>query len=983
MNIIELIKKNIRGKEKRKLLTGKIEKAQIEDLFSKLEDIVCIADCEENIEYLNHGEEKTLKELMNYNGNEILYKEMLQTCKNVGLYHGDINLFVQGKQQNKYVLLYQTDSKILLYMKNLDPYIEKEKQLQKELEERNEYIKSKDLFIANLSHEIRTPMNIIIGMIYFLKSTKLDHVQLEYIQKLEESSSMLLDIVNNILALSNNNKYNVTNQETNFNLKDLFKSINEIFEDKIKSKDLKWYMECNFDEDLIVYADRARFSQIFINLINNSIKYTERGYIELDIKQVEETATSYKLQFCLKDTGRGIKKEDTLKIFKEFSQVEDPSTRTEEGSGMGLAIAKKIIEDMDGKIWVESNYGLGTKFYFYIKINKGKQMPEIKENINSNFPQMPNVIQSTKQPKILLVEDNKINVEITIKILEEIGIECDVANNGTEAIKKIEEMGRDNYSLILMDIHMPKYNGYEISKIMKYDLGVNVPIIALTATNITDEIVAENKENIAGYIQKPIRPNEFKKTIQEYLQVKTGESTHKFHFIDAYEEFMQRINYDPQMENKLIQLLYQDYIDIREKIKTMDKEKLKFYLHTLKGALSSLGAQKLSNQIIQIEEKMASEDIASLLEQFLNDFDQALEEIKQSSIVKTDKTIMIVTNDENKSNLLRAQVSSIFNTIIVKNLKEVEIILEAKTVDAIVVDQFDILNNIVELIQFVKYKYKNIPILVLNDTQDEMLKEKALSMNVESYIESKYDAQNLIWNIQNMIANKEKELKLKEDLKKYNNEIGNVYGFLYDSLVNLTSLKSKETGAHILRTKKYMKVMLKKYEEFYKEGLFTTEQVIDDISIAATLHDIGKVGIPDAILNKPGKLTDEEYEIMKKHTIIGRETLESTYSDKLSSEVLEYAKDITLHHHEKYNGAGYPEGLKGEDITVISRIMSIIDVYDALANDRVYKKAMPPKEVEEYIASQAGSAFDPKIVNIFLLVKDELAMINRENQDKA
>ena len=424
-------------------------------------------------------------------------------------------------------------------------------------------------------------------------------------------------------------------------------------------------------------------------------------------------------------------------------------------------------------------------------------------------------------------------------------------------------------------------------------------------------------------------------------------------------------------------------MDIREKIKSMDKEKLKFYLHTLKGALSSLGAQKLSNQIIRIEEKMASEDITLLLEQFLNDFDQVLEEIRQSSIVKTGKTIMLVTNDENKSNLLRTQVSSIFNTIIVKNLKEVEIILEAKTVDAIVVDQFDILNNIVELIQFVKYKYKNIPILVLNDTQDEMLKEKALSMNVESYIESKYDAQNLIWNIQNMIANKEKELKLKEDLKKYNNEIGNVYGFLYDSLVNLTSLKSKETGAHILRTKKYMKVMLKKYEEFYKEGLFTTEQVIDDISIAATLHDIGKVGIPDAILNKPGKLTDEEYEIMKKHTIIGRETLESTYSDKLSSEVLEYAKDITLHHHEKYNGTGYPEGLKGEQITVISRIMSIIDVYDALANDRVYKKAMPPKEVEEYIASQAGSAFDPKIVNIFLLVKDELAMINRENQDKA
>ena len=178
-----------------------------------------------------------------------------------------------------------------------------------------------------------------------------------------------------------------------------------------------------------------------------------------------------------------------------------------------------------------------------------------------------------------------------------------------------------------------------------------------------------------------------------------------------------------------------------------------------------------------------------------------------------------------------------------------------------------------------------------------------------------------------------------------------------------------------------MKVMLRKYEEFYKEGLFASDTEIENISIAATLHDIGKIGMPDNILNKPGKLTDEEYEIMKKHTIIGRETLESTYSDKLSSEVLEYAKDITLHHHEKYNGKGYPEGLKGDEITVISRIMAVIDVYDALANDRVYKKAMPKNEVEDFIISRSGIDFDPKIINIFLIAKDELARINENYKD--
>ena len=151
--------------------------------------------------------------------------------------------------------------------------------------------------------------------------------------------------------------------------------------------------------------------------------------------------------------------------------------------------------------------------------------------------------------------------------------------------------------------------------------------------------------------------------------------------------------------------------------------------------------------------------------------------------------------------------------------------------------------------------------------------------------------------------------------------------------------------------------------------------------MAAVLHDIGKVGIPDSVLNKPGRLTDEEYEIIKSHVIIGRNILETTYGSKISNKILDYAKDIVYHHHEKFDGTGYPEGLKGDEISLNSRIMSLIDVYDALANDRIYKKAMPYEEVEEFMKSQIGKSFDPKVVNVFLLVKDELKRINEENKD--
>lgn len=981
MNIIELIKKNIGKNQKIKLLDTPIEKSKIIDLFSKMQDTIGIADINQNILYINKGEAKTLKEVFSYQGNELTYKDMLKTCMEAGSYSGDITLYVEGNKKTQNIFLYHMQDNILFFIKDLESYTKEKDNLEKELKEKEENIKSKDLFIANLSHEIRTPMNIIVGMIYFLKSTSLNDVQLEYIEKLEDSSNMLLEIVNNILTLSNNNKYKVSNKETNFNLKELFNNINEIFEDKIKSKDLKWYMECNFDDDIMVYADKGRFAQIFINLINNSIKYTEKGYIELDMRQVEETRTSYKLQFCLKDTGKGIKKEDTLKIFKEFSQIEDPSTKTQEGSGLGLAIAKKIIEDMDGKIWVESNYGLGSKFYFYIRIEKGKKEEQNEEVIIKPKVLIPKKVNTSGNDKILLVEDNKINVEITSKLLKELNIAVDVAYNGTEAIKKIEELGRDYYDLVLMDIHMPKYNGYEISKIMRNDLSVQVPIIALTATNITDKTIEENKENISGYIQKPIQPNEFKQTIQNYLE-REIDTCHKFTFIDQYDEFLQRINYDENMENKLIAMLYEDFSDIREKIVGMATDDKKFYLHTLKGALASLGIQKLANDIKIIEDKIHEPEVDTLIEVLLNKLDEVFKEIEKSHILKVDKTVMLVSTDEEKTTMLKAQMSKSFNIIVVKDIKEVEIILQASKIDAIIIDEFDVIDNIMRLIQFLKYQYKEIPILVLNEKRNETIKEKVRDVNIDSYIESNYDVQSLIWNIKNMIKKKQEELKLKSDIKKYNNEIGNVYGFLYDSLVNLTSLKSKETGEHILRTKEYMKVMLKKYREFYKDGLFEDDKEIENIAIAATLHDIGKVGIPDNILNKPGKLTDEEYEIMKSHTIIGRETLESTYTDKLSSEVLEYAKDITLHHHEKYDGTGYPEKLKGNEITVISRLMAIIDVYDALANDRAYKKAMPPNEVEEYIVGQSGKAFDPKMINIFLLAKDDLARINRENQNK-
>ena len=680
---------------------------------------------------------------------------------------------------------------------------------------------------------------------------------------------------------------------------------------------------------------------------------------------------------------------------------------------MGLAITKKIIESMDGKIWVESSVDLGSKFYFNIVVNKATTDTQNKEEINNQkiidnrieevIKESIAILENTKKDtdkneltennlnnneinkkRVLLVEDNLINQEITKKILEEMNIICETAIDGTECLKLIEKVGKEYYDLILMDIHMPKHNGYEISRILKNNMDVKIPIVALTATNITQEVIETNREYISSYIQKPIMPLDFKKKIKELL-LNTKNIENKLSFIDSYDEVMERIGNSENMLNKILNIFYSTYVDIEKDLKRINNNDEKYiYIHSLKGAMGNLGCKNIFKQLDEVEIEIKTEDTDKKLNKFLSTFKNILEELRESNYIKSQINKVLII-DSKKLNLQKSkkELYKYFEVFTATQDDEVRLILDTQNINCIIVKELDDINKELDLIKLFKNKdeYKDIPLILFDKKKEPLLKTNAIEISVDEFIEVDLDIDDLKWHIESAINKKQDEIKMKNDLSKYNKEIKNVYDFLYSSLVNLTAYKSQETGGHLLRTKEYMKKMLTKYEDFYKEGLFIENEIIEDIAIAATLHDIGKVGIPDNILNKPGKLTDEEYEIMKQHVVIGRNTLEGTYGNKLSNNVLQYAKDIVYHHHEKFDGTGYPEGLKNDEITVISKIMSVIDVYDALVNDRVYKKAMPYEEAEQYIISQSGKAFDPKIINIFRIVKDEFKIINDENRD--
>ena len=204
---------------------------------------------------------------------------------------------------------------------------------------------------------------------------------------------------------------------------------------------------------------------------------------------------------------------------------------------------------------------------------------------------------------------------------------------------------------------------------------------------------------------------------------------------------------------------------------------------------------------------------------------------------------------------------------------------------------------------------------------------------------------------------------------------------LVDSFASMVESRDNSTGGHIKRTRMYVNLLLKKMQQDSKYFEVMTVDYINSVSEAAPLHDIGKISTPDSILQKPGKLTDEEFEIMKKHTVDGGKIIQKNFGELKTPEEKQIAYEVARYHHEKYNGRGYPDGLAGENIPLHARVMAIADVFDAISQKRCYRGAMPLEQCFEIIEKGAGSDFDPHLVELFLEDRDilsEMCVINRE-----
>jgi len=401
-------------------------------------------------------------------------------------------------------MMYQGKKTMLEIFQDITDRKQSEEELINAKEKAEEGDRLKTAFLNNISHEIRTPMNAIVGFCALLGEPDLnEQSRMDYIEVIIQSSNHLLAIISDIVDISNIEANIVKIAKNGININSTFKSLYDQFLPKVSEKKIQLICESDIpDSDALIVTDNTKLKQILINLINNAIKFTDKGYVKVGCVLRDKF-----LEFCVSDTGIGIGEEYYQRIFDRFYQVQLSISRLYEGTGLGLAISKANVELMGGKIWLTSEPGKGSTFFFSIPYEK-----QAVETLAVNEKRVPEDFVFPEKKTILVAEDIDSNFKLVRFFLSNANTEIIRAANGKEAVQKFQS--NKNIDLILMDIKMPVMDGYTAVKLIR-ETNNTIPIIAQTA-------YAEDKEKAidsgcSGFISKPFDKKSLLKVIHEFI----------------------------------------------------------------------------------------------------------------------------------------------------------------------------------------------------------------------------------------------------------------------------------------------------------------------------------------------------------------------------------------------------------------------------------------------------------------------------------
>lgn len=515
-----------------------------------------------------------------------------------------------------------------------------EEQLRIAKQETDRISKSKDIFLTNMSHEIRTPLNAIMGLGRLLSKSELDKQQKDYLNGIESASAILLGIINDVLDFSKIEAGKITIENISFNLETILQQTTSVLEHKAEEKGLSLTYDIDKRIAPVLMGDPYRLNQVFMNMISNAIKFTDKGSVWLNACLIGEDEGSQKVLVVIEDTGVGIKEEYLKTIFDKFTQEDETVVRKFGGTGLGMSITKQLMELMGGEISIESQKNVGTtiSLVFNFKIGTARVFEKKRTIKNDTY--------NINGKRILLVEDNNLNRLLANTILTDYGAIIVEAENGQIAV---DILRKEKFDIVLMDIQMPVMDGMQATRLIRKEIDKNIPILALTANAIKSYEQQFLDAGMNDLISKPYNEINLVRPIARWLnknetpfQLAPADSLHKptptpieppptpksalAPSVNVSSEPLFDLGMllsigkdDPGFIIKMLTLFINEtpplISKMKEACKNEDFENVRYYAHRMKPSITNLGIKSLKNDVLKVELSQGNDpDVAGIID---------------------------------------------------------------------------------------------------------------------------------------------------------------------------------------------------------------------------------------------------------------------------------------------------------------------------------------------------------------------------------